>query len=100
MIITTGFPSASPTARRCAENVFPLFVGPAMPMMSGVFSRTAGRKVMLIVSGIGAALAAAVGLYDMNNYAAIGLYLTLFGGLALESRPLCESSSRKTLNLP
>lgn len=49
---------------------------------TGVISTRISRRVMLIVSGIGAALAAAVGLYDMNGYAAIGLYLTLFGGLA------------------
>lgn len=49
---------------------------------TGLISTRISRTVMLIVSGVGAAVAAAVGLFDMNGFAAIGLYLTLFGGLA------------------
>jgi hypothetical protein len=39
-------------------------------------------KVGLISSMVFAALVALIGLFDMNGAAAIGLYLTLFGGIA------------------
>ena len=41
-----------------------------------------GRKAMLIVSGITGGITALVGLIDMNGAAAIGLYLTMFAGIA------------------
>jgi hypothetical protein len=40
------------------------------------------EKVGLIASLVFAALVALIGLLDMNGAAAIGLYLTLFGGIA------------------
>ncbi|MBK5306901.1 MAG: hypothetical protein JJD92_09465 [Frankiaceae bacterium] len=40
-----------------------------------------GQKPARIVLGIAAILTALIGLGDMNGAAAIGLYLTLFGGL-------------------
>jgi hypothetical protein len=41
-----------------------------------------GRKAMLIVSAIAGAVTLLIALADMNGAAAIGLYLTLFAGLA------------------
>ena len=51
-------------------------------MSAGVLPIHANRTLMLIVSGIGAALATFVGLADMTGVAAIGIYMTLFGGIA------------------
>ena len=51
---------------------------------TGLFGKTAKSpgKVSQIVLTVLAALTAFVGLFDMNGAAAIGLYLTLFGGIA------------------
>jgi hypothetical protein len=40
------------------------------------------RRPALVVSGILAGVTALVGLYDMNGAAAMGLYLTMFAGIA------------------
>lgn len=44
-------------------------------------SRTPGRASQIILLVL-AVLVALVGLFDMNGAAAVGLYLTLFGGIA------------------
>lgn len=57
--------------------------GVVLSVTSGVFGeeKTPGRKsqIALLVLAI---LVALVGLFDLNGAAAIGLYLTLFGGIA------------------
>lgn len=54
----------------------------ALALGSGLLGSRLGRKPMLIISGIAGGLTAFVGLYDMNGAAAIGLYLTMFAGIA------------------
>ena len=44
--------------------------------------RRISRKLVLAFSGIVAFITALVGLVDMNGAAAIGLYLTMFAGIA------------------
>jgi len=51
-------------------------------MSAGVLPIHANRTLMLIVLGIGAALSTLVGIADMTGVAAIGIYMTLFGGIA------------------
>lgn len=40
------------------------------------------RRAYLAITGVGAALTAVIGIYDMNGFAAIGLYATMFAGIA------------------
>lgn len=51
-------------------------------MSAGILNLRANRTLMLVVSGIGAALATFVGIEDMTGVAEIGIYMTLFGGIA------------------
>lgn len=54
----------------------------ALALGSDLLGSRLGRKAMLIISGIAGGITAFVGLYDMNGAAAIGLYLTMFAGIA------------------
>ena len=54
----------------------------ALGMGSEAFRPGQRRRLMLIISGIGAGITALVGLVDMNGAAAIGLYLTMLAGIA------------------
>ncbi len=53
-----------------------------LALNAGAAGGRLGRKPMLIVSGIAAVITALIGLADMNGAAAIGLYLTMFAGIA------------------
>lgn len=63
--------------------VLALVGGAAVLLTSGALTRQLGsRKVGQVFSLVAACLVALIGLVDMNGAAAIGLYLTLFAGIA------------------
>ncbi|GAA5113259.1 hypothetical protein GCM10023339_17330 [Alloalcanivorax gelatiniphagus] len=63
--------------------VLALVGGAALAVRVGLLARVkVPSKVGVVVSLVCAALVALIGLLDMNGAAAIGLYLTLFGGIA------------------
>ncbi len=63
--------------------VLALVGGAALAVRVGLLDQVKiPAKVGLIVSLVCAALVALIGFADMNGAAAIGLYLTLFGGIA------------------
>ena len=63
--------------------ILALVGGAILALSTGLFGKDViPSKVAQITLLVLAALTALVGLYDMNGAAAIGLYLTLFAGIA------------------
>ena len=72
----------------------------ALAMGTEAFGPGRRRRLMLIISGIGAGITALVGLADMNGAAAIGLYLTMLAGIAWLIAVVWDARTAPTATAP